>query len=229
MRPILVAAVLLAAGPACAAGTATIEATGPQGPQPIHVAWNDDGAMRLGFPGREVYLVLRDDRLYSVTTADGAPLVMNLTAMGRLALRLAGDEGIGGVAGALGLQPARAVAAVEPTGASARIAGRPAREFAVTWTDDAGRERTDAAMLSDDPLVVELTRAFGALAAASPGAERPDPRLAAIGGRGLGTLAYGDRFTVTAIDEDAPPPEIFALPAAPAGLLSLSSLGGKRR
>lgn len=224
MRPFLVAATLLLATPAFAAGTATIETTGPQGPQRMEVAWNDAGALRLGFPGRQAYMVVRDGTLYAVTTDRGRPMVMNMSEMGALAGRMSRGGMGGDIAPGLDRHRASTVVAIEATGASREIAGLPAREFMITWTDRTGRERTDRAMLSPDPLAVELTRAFQSLAAASRGTDRPDPRASAIDGRGLGTLAYGDSFTVTEIAAETPPADAFELPAAPMSLKDM--MGG---
>ncbi len=197
-----------AVGPAAvtAGGTATVES--PRGDK-TEIAWREPTSVRMGMPNQSAYMLVREGRLYSVQTARGRTMVMDMTAMGS---RIPGGAAPSGVASATALVEMR------PTGRRETLAGVEGEVYRVTWRNSEGREQTDVAVLSRDDLAVELTRAFHQFSRAqakASGQSAPDAMGEALVERGLGILRFSDRLQVAELSGEAPPASAFELPAEP--------------
>ena len=202
---LLTSLALLAAPPALAAGTATLEAATPDGMRSITVVWRDTDTVRLDLPRPGSYTLVRDGEPFTVNRMDGRTMVVSLK----------------GVTPHVGLgfgpmsEPHRAasVDALRATGAHETLAGIAGDEYEMTWTDTAGGAHVDRVILSDDPLVLEMTAAFSAFPDAL--GQPVDARTATLRQRGLGVLRKGDDFRVMALSGQSPPADAFDLPARP--------------
>lgn len=215
---------LTASGPAFADGTARFTSPTPEGVKTMEMAWLDPDTMRISPGTPETYMLVRDGKLYSVTSAGGMGVqVFDLGALGEMAGSMSG-----GAAGAMGgqmndqsmahLTPEMAdeVIALEATGRSEEIAGIQGELYEMSWIDDEGARHTDQMVLTDDPLAIEMGEAFSAMAAAASG--EVDPRHQAVAERGLGILRYGEAFIIESLTDEAPPAAAFELPAEPLDL-----------
>ncbi|SDE41835.1 hypothetical protein [Rhodospira trueperi] len=209
-RPMILAlAAMLAATPALAGGIATLEASGNGRNHTMDVFWLDPGTVRIDAPVEGSYSVMRDGTFYTVSTMGGSLMVLEMDdSMRDMA------EGLGQAVGAeLEKHRATSVESITATGATETVAGIKGEVYEVQWTDGTGTARTDTVVLTDDPLVLELTRAMAATGAAV--GEPDDPRNEALEQLGLGVLSSGSQFRIQAISGDTPPAELFELPAPP--------------
>jgi hypothetical protein len=210
MKPLLTLAVLLCAGPALAAGSATVQTTSPQGAQAMQVTWQDVDTARMDLPGQAGYMVVRDGEAFVVSSAGGRTMVLAMSGMAAMADSM-GAGGGASVGAMMDRHTATGVERLEATGAGETVAGLRGEVYEMVWTDATGASRTDTLVLSDAPLAVEFTAAMQAFARAM--GEDEDPRARAVEGHGL--LRYGERFRLTEISASAPAAEAFTLPAPP--------------
>ena len=204
------------ATPVFAGGTATIQGVG-SGPSDrdmehsMTVTWQDENTVRLEPEGQPGYMLVRGEKSYSVTSAGGQMMVIDMGQM----MSMAGSAGASGGAEAPTIADAQSVGSIESTGREETVAGIDGEVYEIHWTDASGESHVDEAVLSDEPLLREMTAAFQAFgrALASEGARHPLNE--ALASRGLGTLRFGDRFEVTSISDETPPDGHFELPAEP--------------
>lgn len=207
--------------PALAGGTATIQGTGP-GPSgedvehTMTVTWQDEDTVRLEPDGQPAYMLVRGDNSYSVTSAGGQMMVIDMGAM----MSMAQSAGGGVMAGGAGpkaptVADAQSVSRIEPTGAEETVAGITGKVYEIHWTDSDGASHVDEAVLSNDDLLRDMTVAFQAFGKALGGEEATHPLNQALSSRGLGALRFGDRFKVISISDETPPDDHFELPAEP--------------
>ena len=210
--------------PALAGGTATIHGVGP-GPSgqdvehTMTVTWQDENTVRLEPEGQPAYMLVRGDSSYSVTSAGGRMMVIDMSSMMSMARAAGGGATAGGPAGQTPtVADAQSVAGVESTGREETVAGIAGEVYEIRWTDADGASHVDEAVLSDDPLLLEMSSAFKAFARALAGEEAEHPMNEALESRGLAALRFGDRYEVTAISDETPPAGHFELPAEPMDL-----------
>ncbi len=213
-------AILLAgmASPVLAGGTATIQALGP-GPagqdmeHTMTVTWQDEDTVRLEPEGQPAYMLVRGENSYSVTSAGGQVMVIEMGAMMSMAKSAGAPGDASGQAPTIA--DAQSVGSIESTGREETVAGIAGEVYEIHWTDSDGESHVDEAVLSDDPLLRGMTAAFQAFGKALAGEEADHPLNEALAARGLGTLRFGDRFEVTSISDETPPAGHFELPAEP--------------
>lgn len=203
---IVVALVALVPGMALAAGTATF--AGKDG-KAMHVEWRSGGLLRMDAPGQAAYMIARDGKLYSVTESNGTPRVIEMTdmlkAMTAMANKSAGDKQL------LDAQ----VESVQATGQSPTIAGIKGQQYRVTVKESDGTSKTIDMVLTDNPLVVEMTHAYVTTFEPMVGDNRMDHWLAKLPAGKRGILQVGDQFSLKSISANAPPASAFTLPAKP--------------
>ncbi|WP_299442380.1 hypothetical protein [uncultured Rhodospira sp.] len=205
LKPILAVAALLAASPALAAGTATLQSATPNGVQSMTISWQDDDTARIDLPRGGSYTLVRDGEPYTVNRMDGQTMVLSLKG-------ITPHVGLG-FGPASDRYQAASVESLRATGATETVAGIAGEEYEMAWTDANGSPHVDRVILSDDPLVIEMTDAFLIFPRALGQPE--DPRTVALRERGLGVLRKGDAFHITAISGEVPPADQFTLPAPP--------------
>lgn len=205
---------------AMAAGTASVQTED----QTLEVLWQDESKARITPQGQSSYMVMRDGKLYGVSTGGSRTMVMDLTAMA-------------GIMGRMGLDPsstspgpdqAMEVESFGATGERETVAGLQGEVYEVRWRDQDGRTHTDQAVLSDNPLVVELMTVMAG--AAQTLAEAMDREHGGVveeqlSTRGLGILRYNET-RVTKISGEAPGAGAFELPAEPMGSPGMGGIPG---
>lgn len=215
---------LLAAVPtvAFAGGTATLQ-TGAEGGRHsvmMNIAWQNEQTFRMQAEGQPAYFIVRDGKAYSVSMHNGQPMVMDMGAM----MSMMRGQG-GGPAGA-NRPTIPEPGSFEATGKTETVAGVKGRVYRVQWTDEDGRRRTQDVVLTDDPVVVEMTRAYFGAIGSMFGGDDPQRFADAMPGDDTGMLRAGDDFRVTAISGENPPDSRFELPAPPMDLQQM--MGGGR-
>lgn len=196
-----------------AAGTATIDSGG----ELSRISWQDARTLRIDPPDKNVYMVLQDGKAYVVNTraTQGVPQVMEI---GDMVQTLSAMGGMAGVNDAVSAALSQRVDAVRKLGQKETVAGIAGEVYEVTVVDDQGSTTTQRAVLTDDPLVVEMTDAYLAFADALVGADRTAGFKAGLPKGFHGLLRVGDDMVVRSIGTDAPAPDSFELPAAPVNL-----------
>ncbi len=209
------------ASPAFAGGTATIQGTGP-GPSgedmehTMTVTWQDEDTVRLEPDGQPAYMLVRGENSYTITSAGGQMMVIDMGAMKSMAQSAGGGAMAGGAGpNAPTIADAQSVSRIESTGREETVAGITGEVYEIHWADSDGASHVDEAVLSDDELLRGMTVAFQAFSKALGGEDASHPLNEALASRGLGTLRFGDRFEVISISDETPPDGHFELPAEP--------------
>ncbi|MFP4183003.1 MAG: hypothetical protein ACLFRW_00335 [Halorhodospira sp.] len=205
---------------AIAAGTASVQTED----QTLEVLWQDESKARITPQGQSDYIVMRDDKLYGVSTGGSRTMVVDLTAMAGMM----GQMGLDPSSTSPGPNQAMDVESFGATGETETVAGLQGEVYEVRWREQGGRTHTDQAVLSDNPLVVELmTVMAGATQALAEAMDREhggavEERLSA---RGLGILRYNET-RVTEISDEAPGEGAFELPAEPMNSPGMGGIPG---
>lgn len=187
------------------------------------VTWNDDDAVRMDMKGQSSYLLMRDGNVYSVSQSGGGAQVMELSVMMKMM------QSMGRTAAKVGNKnPFGSVDSVAATGATEAVAGIKGRVYNMTWTNSGGDRQSGDAVLTDDPLVVEMTRAYIGIMDSMAGNGMSRAFQKALPGKDQGLLRVGKQFRVKSIRRAAPSASTFALPAKPMDMQSLmGSMGGR--
>ncbi len=201
-----VALMTLAPGVALAAGTATF--AGKDG-KPMHVAWRAGDMLRMDVPGQSTYMIARDGKLYSVADDNGTPRVIEMSGMLKAMTAMASNSSGNGKL--LDSQ----VQSVQPTGKTPTVAGIKGVQYRVTVKQGDGTSKTVDMVLTDNPLVVEMTHAYVTTFEPMVGDNRMDHWLAKLPAGERGVLQVGNEFRLTSISGDTPPASDFTLPAKP--------------
>ncbi len=187
------------------------------------VTWDDDDAVRMDMKGQDSYLLMRDGNVYSVSQSRGGAQVMELSvimkmmqSMGRTGTK-AGNK-----------NPFGSVDSVSATGATETVAGIEGRVYHMTWTDGDGSRQSGDAVLTDDALVVAMTRAYIGMLAGMAGEDTTRAFQNALPGKDRGLLRIGDQFRVGSIRRAEPSASTFTLPAKPMDMKSLMGGMGRR-
>jgi hypothetical protein len=215
---------LLLPGVVLAGGKAIMEATGKRQGETMDVemtiTWSAQHTrMDLSSqPG--TYMILRDNKSYTVTNQGGRVMVFNMAQLGQMA-----PGGGGGQKDtAMGPDSVASLESMEPTGSTETVAGIEGEVYRVKWTDTRGKSHDDMAVLSDEAVVVGLMEAFQRYVD-GVGTGASDPLSQAVVDRGMGMLRFGDRMEVTSIEAMEPPATTFELPAEPMDLNKMMQRG----
>lgn len=183
------------------------------------VTWRDADTVRMDFDDQNSYILMRQGKVYSVSGSGGETQVMSMSVVRKMVQSM-GKSGT--------RNPFGNVDSVEVTGATEIVAGIKGRAYHMTWTDGAGNRKSGSAVLTDDPLVVEMTRLYIGMMAGMVGEETTLAFQNALPGKRQGLLRMGDQFRVDSIRSADPPASTFALPAKPMDMQSLmGGMGGR--
>lgn len=201
---------MVPAGVVSAAGVATVHT----GDRTLTVTFEGQDA-RVDVTGiGQGYLLLKGDKVYSVVTVSGQPMVLDTAAAA-------------GLLGAGAMQPSGEMIAsltrLSPTGGHKTVAGYRGAVYEVTYRDIDGRTRTGQGVLGSQPEVQDLTRVLGRMAilmqsSSGQPATGTQQVLDALQQRSLGLLSYDDHFRVERIAAGSVAPAQLALPANTAQL-----------
>ena len=148
---------------------------------------------------------------------EGKIQVIDLSGMSAMMQAMRGQ-------GKKGDNPFGSIDAVKATGASKTVAGIKGQVYQMTWTDPDGSQQSGDAVLTDNPLVVEMTQAYLNSMGAMIGAEYTRSYQDALPTDERGLLQVGDQFHVESIEQADPPASTFELPAKPIDMQSM--MGG---
>jgi len=181
--------------------------------------------LRVDMSGqKDAYMVLRDGRVYSVSSANGAPMVIDLSQAWSM---------FGGMVGsATPDMVAREVVSLQPTGRQEQHADAAGEVYELRFRTEDGQEKQAELVLTDDARAKRFRDAmhhFATTIASTVGqdyqraSDDMQNRLTALD---KGVLRYGSDMTVSALSDDAVDATRFELPAAPMDLSNLGSLLG---
>lgn len=187
------------------------------------VTWRDAETVRMDLGDQSSYLIMRDGKVYSVSQSGGEAQVMDMAVMTKM-LQSMGRPG----AKNKSKNPFGSVDSIEATGATETVAGIQGRVYHMAWTDGDGGKQSGDAVLTDDPLVVEMTHAYIAMMGGMVGEETTHAFQEALPGKDHGLLRVGDQFRITEIRRADPPESTFTLPAKPMDMQNLmGGMGGR--
>lgn len=180
-------------------------------------------ALRTDIDGMDAYMLLRDDSVYSIISMAGRITVMDLGQMQDMPDAGANQTPSQNQAGVVFPDE---IVTVEKSGEAREIAGIEGDVHEIEWVDNAGEPRTDTAVLTDDPRLLEHQTLKMKLIRAISG-EAPNPLLIDLQDRGLAALSFGNRYKVTEVSDDAGPAEDFELPAEPMDFGNMTTMGNQ--
>lgn len=205
-------ALILASLPAVvlAGGTAVIESEGKS----KQIYWQDDGTLRIGGADASKYMIMRNGKAYSVSMAGGKPRVFEISGMFKMLTSMAKSQSNQGALAK--------VENVEDTGERKTVAGIEGRVYLLTVTNPDGQTKTKRAVLTDNPLVVEMTRIYMSSMWELLGLENGyEEFMAALPEDHRGLLSSENGFQVKSISEKKPAASLFDLPAKPKSLAEI--------
>lgn len=180
----------------------------------LTMTWQDTNTIRMDFGDSSHYLLMRDGKAYSVTQSEGETQVMDMAGMSAMIKAMSGKN-------ANNDNPFGRIDSTKATGASETIAGIKGQVYQMTWTDPDGSQQSGDAVLTNDPLVMEMTEAYLNAMGSMIGAEYTRSYQDALPADERGLLQVGDQFQVESIEQADPPASTFELPAEPMDLQSL--------
>ncbi|NYT84985.1 hypothetical protein [Pollutimonas harenae] len=197
---------------AWAAGTATITIGGDSNT----MSWLNSNTIRFDMPSTDgSYMISRDGKAYMVSTeaAGGMPPVMEIGGMMQgFSEAVNSDEG--GKTSPLAMR----ITAINAIGKKETVAGIDGEVYELTTTDQQGKSQTMQAVLTDDPLAIEMTDAYLALSETMVGAERVAEFKNALSEGKRGLLRMGDDMVVQSIAANPPTADSFELPSKPVNM-----------
>ena len=226
----LAALSLLLPGIALAGGKATLVTTdqpmpmagqaGNGGPTSMTITWQDKNTTRMDFADAGMYLIMRDGKTYSVSQHNGTPLVMDMSGMSGMMQSMMPKSGNSE-------HPFGSIDSVTATQSNETVAGIKGRVYNMSWTEPDGSKKSDEAVLTDDPLVVEMTQAYFGAMSAMVGEKYTRLYQDALPEADQGLLKVGKQFYVESISKEDPPAATFELPGKPMDLPSMHGDMGK--
>jgi hypothetical protein len=210
-----------------AGGTATLETSADGERHQSTIEFDGKGSLRMDGGGQQSgYLLVRDNKAYSVVVNDGTPMVIDLASTMKM---LGGLAKQGSSEGATAGNEVARFISLEKTGASETVAGISGSVYNLTFVDDEGQQKTESLVLSKDSRARELTKALTmmgkqmAKAAGVPEPEGTAKMYAELDGSKQGMLRYGSDFRVASFGGE-PASSRFALPAQPQQMPNLADL-----
>ncbi len=180
-------------------------------------------ALRTDIEGVDAYMLLRDDTVYSITTAGGQLMVMDLLQLKDMPGAAQGGKPSKNNAGVVFPERIEDIREIDET---REIAGITGEVYDVEWTASDGNAQTDTAVLTDDPRLLEH-QSLKIRLIRKISDDEPNPLLLELEARGLAALSFGDRFLVTKVGEDAGPAGDFELPAEPIDFGNMMNMGNQ--
>ncbi|HET7371135.1 MAG TPA: hypothetical protein VFK45_09895 [Gammaproteobacteria bacterium] len=220
LNKLLVATALVFVVPALgmAGGRATFQGSSPQTHQSttMHIVWEDENTLRMEV-GSDAYMIVRDGKAYTVTMRGNKPVVMEMGGMMKMMGAIAKQ------ANKSKQTPFRKPDEIKATGRTDTVAGIEGQVYVINMTDANGNQKTQEVVLTDEPVVVEMTRSYMNAIGTMFNAQGPVNFWKSLPAEQQGLLRSGDDFYVTEIEATDPPDELFELPAKP---MSLGSMFG---
>ncbi|MGB6241296.1 MAG: hypothetical protein WBF69_02310 [Castellaniella sp.] len=194
---------------AWAGGTAQVQAGG----NTAQLAWQTQGAVRLGQTSRPDYLLVRDGKAYSVSVRGGAPVVMEVGGL---------LQGLDALAQSRPNQylPER-VEQIKDLRKTETVAGILGHTYQLTVADAQGKTHVTDAVLTDDPRVVDMSNSYLDSMRTLLGPAKVQQLAGALPADRRGILRLGNDFVLQSISGQEPAADRFVLPAQPVNLQNL--------
>lgn len=208
----LVAAVITLCFPALAwaDGSASIMSGG----ETTTVEFSGEKFLRMDAPEAGGYMLLRDDKLYSVAHEGDRVMVFDIAAALKAMGGSARQESFWD-------EDVVEVVSFENTGENETVAGIPGEVYELQALNREGKKQVSTLVLTEHPIVVELSAAMFRMSETlvnAIGDETPRSLLMMkdhIIAKDKGILRQGEDFEIISITENSPSAERFALPAEP--------------
>lgn len=179
------------------------------------LTWHDSNTMRMDFGDKNAgSLIVRDGKTYSVSHRDGRIQVMDMSVMMKM-MQAVGGQSLSSK------NLFGSINSVKATGATETVAGIEGRVYHLTWTDPDGSHQSGDAVLTDNPLVEEMTRVYLGAMTGMVGADTTRAFQNALPGKDRGLLRMSDQVRVESISRADLPTSTFDLPAKPMDLQGL--------
>jgi len=215
---------------AFAAGTVTIEGEEEGERYTMVIEYLDNNALRMNFPGQQQdsgYMLIRDNKVYTVAMMNNIPLVMDLGAMSKMAQAFGGeDDNQSQATGPLDYE----VLKMKDTGTTETVAGFKGKVYLVTTKDGQGTH-SEEIVFSSNPKVRAYSDAWRKAGKTMERVMNQD-----MGDNNdldhymekhkLGLLRYGKQYRVVSIDSSKPAADRFTLPASPMAMPDFGSMFG---
>ncbi len=221
--------ILLMAVNAFAAGKVTIESQSDGDNFTMVIEYLDNHTLRMNFPGREAdsYMLIKDNKVYTVTNMNNTPMVMDMGAMSKMASAFGAQENDNDQAsGPMSYQ----VLDMKASGKKETVAGFKGEVYMVT-AKEGDVTKSKEIVFSSDPKVRAYSDAWREAGKTMQKVMGTD--IAAdndlnhyMEKNKLGLLRYGTEFRITAIDSRKPAADRFTLPTSPMVMPDLGSMFG---
>ncbi len=205
---LLLMGLLASTPPVWAAGQAVLQSNVNGKIEQAQLAWLSDQQLRMDISRPPAEILLQHGALYAITQIGGMPIVANVADVDQMARALGQSEGF---SGQIDKHLAKSVSAFEATGRNETVAGMVGAVYRITWQDNQGQSHTDAAVLTKNATVVELSRALQNLSLAAH--KGWDARSAELLQKGFGILRYGKDYQLRSVSAQAPSASTLAIPA----------------
>lgn len=186
-----------------AAGSAVLQFDG----NTTELSWQDNRTLRIDTPGEDGFMLIQDGKAYVVQTDAGAPQVMEFGDMVR---NLAGQD--------KNEVFDQKIESIKATGQKETVAGIAGEVYQFTVVDKNGKSETTEAVLTSDPLVVEMTQAYLGFSEALAGTEGTSEIRKAFPVGKQGLLRSGNDMKLLSISSAARAADAFKLPAEPVNM-----------
>lgn len=222
-----------------AGGTAVVEST--DGTQAVRSTLEFDGdklrvtsALPKGAEEVDAYLIFRDGKPYSVMNNEGAPMVMEMSAM----MKMMGGMGQQHAGGTNAFDRVKTYHGLTDTGRAETVGGVRGSVHRLDYTTEGGQRETTEVVLASNVVAREFTAAMMAFGSAMTEAsgiadvEGSKQLEAEFKRKNLGVLRFGNEFRIVSLDNKTPAAGRFVLPAAPTqmpampGGFALPGMGG---
>lgn len=178
------------------------------------ITWRDAETLRMDIGDDTDYMLVRDGKMYMVSESEGEINVMDLSGMSAMVQAMA-SSGINDD------NPFGSIESIEATGATANVAGIAGQVYRITSINANSSPETVDAVLTDDPLVIEMTQAYLTSITAMAGPALTQAFESSLPDDNRGLLSMEDQFRIDSINRSDPPAATFELPAEPVGLEGL--------
>jgi len=171
-----------------------------------------------------IYMILRDEGLYSVNNSEGKIIVIDASKAFSMFSNMAQASAPDMVANEF--------ISLKPTGKMEEHAGITGEVFELTYRNNDGKEEQSEVVLTNDKRArnfLEAMHLFATTLARASGKDyeaSTDDIQARLAGMDKGVLRYGDDMSVTALTDDSVASERFVLPAEPMDISSLGAILG---
>jgi hypothetical protein len=223
---------LLLAVNAFAAGTVTIEGKGEGEKYTMSIQYLDNNTLRMDFPGEKGaggYMLIRDNKVYTVAMMNNVPMVMDMGAMGKMASALGSGDNEpdqNQASGPLDYE----VLDMKDTGRTETVAGFKGKVYQIK-AKDGSTTSSEEIVFSSAPEVRAYSDAWRNAGKTmnqvmGQGMQDNNDLNEYMAKHKVGLLRYGKAYRVVAIDSKKPAADRFTLPKNSMSMPDFGSMFG---